>query len=130
MSLVRAKDTKPEIRVRKLVYSLGYRYRLHAKDLPGCPDLVVRKDRKVIFVHGCFWHRHDCPMGNRIPKTRVAFWRDKLERNKARDADIMRSLRDGGWSVLVIWECETRAACVESLACRVVAFLGARSRHG
>ena len=78
MALVRAKDTKPELCVRRLVHALGYRYRLHQSDLPGRPDLVFRKRRRVIFVHGCFWHRHNCPMGNRMPKTRVSFWRGKL----------------------------------------------------
>ena len=95
MSLVRAKDTKPEISVRKLIHSLGYRYRLHARDLPGHPDLVIRRLRKVIFVHGCFWHRHSCSMGNRVPKTRVDFWREKLEGKKKRDTMIRRQLREG-----------------------------------
>ena len=123
MSLVRAKDTKPEIRVRKLIYSLGYRYRLHARDLPGRPDLVIRRLRKVIFVHGCFWHRHRCSMGNRIPKTRVGFWREKLGGNQRRDTVIRRQLRADGWSVLVIWECQTKPSDMDRLASRVIAFL-------
>ena len=123
MSLVRAKDTKPEMRVRKLVHALGYRYRLHARDLPGRPDIIIKRRRKVIFVHGCFWHQHNCPMGNRIPKTRVGFWREKLEGNKKRDASIRRQLRKDGWSVLIIWECQTKPSNLDRLASRIVAFL-------
>ena len=123
MSLVRAKDTKPEMRVRKLIHSLGYRYRLHARDLPGRPDLVFRRRRKIVFVHGCFWHQHNCPMGNRIPKTRVSFWREKLEGNRKRDIAIERQLRKEGWSVLVIWECQTNPSNLDRLASRIVAFL-------
>ena len=123
MALVRPKDTKPEIRVRKLVHSLGYRYRLHARDLPGRPDLVFRRRRKVIFVHGCFWHQHNCPMGSRMPKTRVGFWREKLEGNKKRDIKIERQLKKDGWYVLVIWECQTTPVNRDRLATRIVAFL-------
>ena len=123
MSLIRAKDTKPEMCVRKLVHSLGYRCRLHAYDLPGRPDFVVRSRRKVIFVHGCFWHQHNCPMGNRIPKSRVCFWRAKLGGNKKRDTAIRRQLRKAGWSVLVIWECQTKPSKMNRLASRIVTFL-------
>ena len=123
MSLVRAKDTKPEMRVRKLIHSLGYRYRLHARDLPGRPDLVFRRRRKIVFVHGCFWHQHNCPMGNRIPKTRVSFWREKLEGNRKRDTVIGRQLRKEGWSVLTIWECQTNPSNLDRLTSRIVAFL-------
>lgn len=124
MSLVRAKDTKPELCVRSLVHSLGYRCQLHARDLPGCPDLVFRSRRKVIFVHGCFWHQHDCAMGNRMPKTRVGFWQSKLEGNVKRDAEIKRQLRREGWSILVIWECQVAASRMRSLAARIDRFLG------
>ena len=127
MSLVRSKDTKPELRVRRLVHSLGYRYRLQARDLPGRPDLVFRRRRKVMFVHGCFWHRHSCQMGNRIPKTRVGFWSEKLERNERRDTAIARKLRKDGWSVLVIWECQTKPSRLDSLASRIIAFLGSQA---
>ena len=130
MSLVRSKDTKPELWVRRLVHSLGYRYRLQARDLPGRPDLVFRPRRKVIFVHGCFWHRHNCQMGNRIPKTRVGFWREKLEGNERRDAAIKRKLCNDGWSVLVIWECQTNPSRLDSLASRIIAFLGEPRRVG
>src|SRR5262245_43917835 len=108
MSLIRSKNTQPELRVRRLLYSLGYRYRLHRRDLPGVPDLVFPSKRKILFVHGCFWHAHDnCSVANR-PKTRHSFWTNKFERNKERDRANVRSLRRAGWQVLTIWECETR----------------------
>lgn len=106
MGRVRSRDTKPEMLVRRLVYAMGYRYRLHGKDLPGRPDLVFRKRRKAIFVHGCFWHRHqECALA-RLPKSRGEFWLPKLEANRQRDIKNERALRDAGWSVLTIWECE------------------------
>ena len=107
MSRVRSKDTKPEMRVRRLVYGLGYRYRLHRSDLPGKPDLVFFGRRKVIFVHGCFWHRHKGCKLARMPKSRIDFWEPKLTRNKERDDLTIQTLMDNGWEVLVIWECET-----------------------
>ncbi len=124
MSRVRSKDTKPEIRVRRLIHGMGYRYRLHAKDLPGCPDLVFRSRRKVVFVHGCFWHRHDGCSRNRIPKSpeRQAFWRSKLDENARRDQVNQTALEELGWRVLVVWECETKD--VSRLANRVRTFLG------
>lgn len=126
MSRVRSKDTKPEIRVRRLVHGLGYRYRLHAKDLPGRPDLVFRVRRKVIFVHGCFWHRHEGCARNRLPKSpeRRAFWRTKLNANALRDRKHEAGLRDMGWQVLVVWECETND--LDALAGRIKVFLGYR----
>jgi DNA mismatch endonuclease (patch repair protein) len=106
MARVRSKDTRPELFVRRLVFAMGYRYRLHAKDLPGCPDLVFRSRQKVIFVHGCFWHRHeDCALA-RMPKSRLEFWRPKLQGNKRRDAKNMKRLAREGWKVLTIWECQ------------------------
>ena len=106
MSRVRSKDMRPEMAVRKLVFSLGYRYRLHGRDLPGRPDLVFRRWRKVIFVHGCFWHRHpNCALA-RMPKSRLDFWQPKLERNRERDANNKRALQREGWKVLTVWECE------------------------
>lgn len=110
MSLIRAKDTKPEMAVRRLVHSLGYRYRLHRRDLPGCPDLVFSIRCKVIFVHGCFWHRHPdstCKLA-RLPKSREEFWVPKLESNASRDRRNEMALKAKGWDVLVIWECETK----------------------
>jgi DNA mismatch endonuclease (patch repair protein) len=108
MARVRSKNTRPELLVRKLVFALGYRYRLHARALPGCPDLVFRRRRRVIFVHGCFWHRHaDCALA-RIPKSRIDFWTTKLEGNRNRDERNKRALAREGWKVLIIWECQLR----------------------
>ena len=108
MSRVRGKDTKPEMAVRRLVHAMGYRYRLHRRDLPGIPDLVFRRLKKVIFVHGCFWHRHPdtkCKLA-RMPKSRLDFWRPKLEGNRRRDEASQAELKKLGWRVLVVWECE------------------------
>lgn len=107
MGLVRSTDTQPELLVRRLVHSMGYRYRLHSRDLPGVPDLVFRSKRKVIFVHGCFWHGHDCRLG-RMPKSRLDYWGHKISRNKERDATNLRRLRGMRWKCLVLWECQLR----------------------
>ena len=124
MSRVRATNTKPELRVRRIVHALGYRYRLHGADLPGKPDLVFRSARKVIFVHGCFWHRHPGCSRNRLPKSpeRRAFWRSKLNGNASRDQSNQDRLQGNGWSVLVIWECETKN--VDLVTQRVEDFMG------
>lgn len=109
MSKIRAKDMKPEMVVRRLTFAMGYRYRLHRRDLPGTPDLVFPGRKKVIFVHGCFWHQHDsetCRIA-RIPKSNVDYWLPKLERNVARDAENLTQLAAMGWKALIIWECET-----------------------
>lgn len=106
MARVRSKNTRPELRVRKLVFALGYRFRLHDKKLPGCPDLVFRPRKKVIFVHGCFWHRHARCALARLPKSRLDFWIPKLEGNKSRDQRNTRALARRGWKVLTIWECQ------------------------
>jgi DNA mismatch endonuclease (patch repair protein) len=109
MQRVRSKDTGPEMRVRRLAHALGFRHRLHAADLPGRPDLVFRSRRKVIFVHGCFWHRHpQCPRAS-TPKSpeRREFWRHKFEETVRRDSRQQRELQTAGWEVLVLWECET-----------------------
>lgn len=121
MALIRGKNTKPEMAVRKVLHAMGYRYRLHDRSLPGCPDLVFRSRRKIIMVNGCFWHRHKCPYF-RMPKSRVEFWAAKLERNSRRDAKNRRALVKAGWSVLVVWECELKRPGV--LAKRLVRFLG------
>lgn len=106
MSRVRAKDTRPEMLVRRIVFAEGYRYRLHDRKLPGCPDLVFKSRGKVIFVHGCFWHRHaNCALA-RMPKSRLDFWEPKLTANKERDARNKKLLAKEGWRVLTIWECE------------------------
>ena len=108
MSRVRGKNTRPELAVRRLLSSLGYRYRLHVAKLPGKPDIVLSSRRRAIFVHGCFWHRHiKCPLA-RMPKSRISFWSKKLEGNRARDLKNLRSLRRLGWKALVVWECELR----------------------
>jgi DNA mismatch endonuclease Vsr len=121
MSAVRGRDTKPEMVVRRLLHSMNYRYRLHRKDLPGRPDIVFAGRRKVIFVHGCFWHRHPgCPKAT-LPKTRVEFWSEKFERNVERDREAEDRLERAGWSSLVVWECETRAP--GALASRLRNFL-------
>jgi DNA mismatch endonuclease, patch repair protein len=106
MGRVKGKDTKPEMFVRRLVYGMGYRYRLHAGTLPGKPDLVIRKRKCAIFVHGCFWHRHRGCALCRLPKSHLNFWKPKLEGNRQRDLRNQRKLRKDGWRLLVIWECE------------------------
>ena len=110
MASIRSKDMKPELAVRKAAHSLGFRFRLHRKDLPGKPDLVFPKYRAVIFVHGCFWHQHDCRLGAKMPKARPEYWGPKLERNKTRDAHILKALQAAGWSTLIVWECQTRTS--------------------
>lgn len=110
MSLVRHRDTKPELVVRRAVSALGYRYRLQGRGLPGRPDLVFRKQKKVIFVHGCFWHRHpvqSCRLA-RLPKSRLDFWVPKLTANAKRDRRNLRLLAKAGWEVLVVWECQMK----------------------
>lgn len=109
-SLIRGKDTKPELTVRRLVHALGFRYRLHRRDLPGTPDLVFPGRKKIILVHGCFWHFHSDPHCTiaHLPKSRLAFWKDKLEKNWERDQDTLTRLQDLGWTTLVIWECQLR----------------------
>lgn len=123
MSLVRHRDTKPEMLVRRIVHHLGYRYRLHDKRLPGSPDLVFRGRRKAIFVHGCFWHRHpdpDCKL-TRLPKSRLDFWVPKLEGNRRRDLRFQSELEAMGWRFLVVWECELRH--MEQLENKLLTFL-------
>jgi DNA mismatch endonuclease (patch repair protein) len=108
MSRIRSKDTKPEMIVRSLVHQMGYRFRLHVPSLPGKPDLVLPAHRKVIFVHGCFWHQHRCREGRVKPASNAEFWRSKREGNVSRDRRNRRKLTAAGWSVLVVWECWTR----------------------
>jgi len=108
MRRVKSGDTKPEMRVRRILHAMGYRYRLHHRTLPGCPDIVLPRHRKIIMVHGCFWHRHDCPAGRKKPKTNEKYWTEKLTKNRLRDAGNLAKLETMGWHVLVIWECETR----------------------
>lgn len=108
MANVRSANTKPEMIVRRVAHGLGYRYRLHVRSLPGSPDLVFPRKKKVIFVHGCFWHRHDGCSRTTVPKTRTDYWNAKFSANVLRDAAQATALRGLGWSVLTIWECETR----------------------
>jgi DNA mismatch endonuclease (patch repair protein) len=106
MSRIRDKGSAPEMKIRRLIHGMGFRYRLHVKELPGKPDLVFPSRRAVIFMHGCFWHRHEeCKLA-RLPKSKLDFWKPKLEANKERDLLHQRQLRDLGWRVLVVWECE------------------------
>jgi DNA mismatch endonuclease (patch repair protein) len=109
MAAIKGSNTKPEVRVRSLLHSLGYRFRLHCKDLPGKPDIVLPKHRTVIFVHGCFWHSHDCRWGWVVPKTRQEFWADKRLGTTQRDMRNLGALKAAGWRVVVIWECESRS---------------------
>ncbi|MXX28663.1 MAG: DNA mismatch endonuclease Vsr [Gammaproteobacteria bacterium] len=122
MRAIKGANTGPEMRVRRLTHGMGFRYRLHGRGLPGRPDLVFRPRCKVIFVHGCFWHQHDCTKGNRTPKTNRAYWAYKLRRNVERDGENQAQLRALGWDVLVVWECETKD--LEVLEKRIRGFLG------
>ena len=121
MSRVRNKDTKPEMLVRRLVHGLGFRYRLHRTDLPGTPDMVFASRRKVIFVHGCFWHRHETCKLARLPKSKLHFWLPKLEGNRERDRRYQQELVRLGWNYLIIWECEL--ADVDKLKYKISRFL-------
>ncbi len=125
MQAVRSKDTGPEMAVRRMVHAMGFRYRLHRKDLPGRPDLVFGPRKKVIFVHGCFWHAHNCKQG-RIPESRREYWVPKLIANKERDAENVARLADDGWGVLTIWECEIKDS--RALARRLREFLDSSAK--
>ena len=108
MAAIKSKNTKPEIAVRKLLHSLGYRFRLHRKDLPGSPDIVLPKYKTVIFVHGCFWHRHENCKYASTPKTRKEFWESKFKANLKRDEEIQQKIKKIDWRSIIIWECETK----------------------
>jgi DNA mismatch endonuclease, patch repair protein len=125
MGRIKNKNTKPELQVRQLVWSLGFRYRLHNRKLPGSPDLVFAKRKKAIFVHGCFWHQHggECRQ-YRMPRSKLDFWLPKLEGNKQRDARNQQILIEMGWSYLIIWECELKGK--GELANRILTFLEAK----
>lgn len=122
MARVRGRDTKPEMLVRRLVHAAGYRYRIHPRGLPGRPDLAFTRRRAAVFVHGCFWHGHDCARGGRVPKSNAEFWRAKIDRNRARDAEVAERLAALGWRVLTLWECGLGDGRVVEAALR--AFLG------
>ena len=121
MSRIGGKDTLPEIRVRRLLHALGYRFRLHRKDLPGKPDIVLPRHRKVIFVHGCFWHGHPRCRRATLPTTNIEFWQTKIGKNKNRDQKAQRQLRASGWKFLVLWQCQIKD--VQILADKLTAFL-------
>jgi DNA mismatch endonuclease (patch repair protein) len=108
MSKVRSKDTKPELQVRSWLHKRGFRYRLHRKDLPGCPDIVLPKYETVIFVHGCFWHQHPACKKATIPKKNHKFWKQKLKRNVERDSEHVDQLEEKGWKVITVWECAVK----------------------
>lgn len=110
MAAIKARDTSPEMTVRRLVHGMGFRYRLHRSDLIGKPDLVFTKSRKIIFVNGCFWHVHSCRYGKVKPATNADFWSQKRLSNVKRDKKVRKSLRNGGWKVLTVWECQVRSA--------------------
>lgn len=124
MARIKGRDAKPEMVVRRLLHAMGYRYRLHATELPGKPDIVLRPRRKAIFVHGCFWHRHSDPACKlaRLPKSRLDFWLPKLEANRDRDQTNVDRLKAMGWDVLIVWECELRER--EQLGNKLKRFIG------
>ena len=121
MRSVKSRNTKPEMIVRRLLYRLGYRYRLHKADLPGKPDIVFSSRKKVIFVHGCFWHGHSCNRGNRQPKSNADYWQAKIKRNTERFAQQLSELADTSWTELTLWECELKDE--DSLECILKNFL-------
>ena len=127
MRRIQKTDTKPEMVVRRMAHGMGFRYRLHRRDLPGTPDLVFTRLKKVIFVHGCFWHQHDCSLGAKQPSANPDYWLPKLARNVERDSIAQSRLADQGWDVLVVWECQTRKP--ESLAPALSRFLNSTSHR-
>lgn len=128
MRSVRSKDTLPEMVVRRAAHALGYRYRLHAKGLPGKPDLAFLGRKRVIFVHGCFWHGHNCKRGSRVPKSNVEYWTAKVARNCSRDETNIEALKQSGWDVLVLWECELKDPII--LDGQLAEFLGGPKSRG
>lgn len=123
MSRIRSQNTKPEMVVRSITHRLGFRYRLHRKDLPGSPDLVFPARRKIIFVHGCFFHKHSCRYGRVVPKTNVEFWEKKRVGNMNRDKRNIAALKAKGWRILVIWECMTKKSHIDTLPKAITDFL-------
>ncbi len=112
MSQVKSKNTSPEIFVRKLVFSMGRRYRLHRSDLPGKPDIVFPSQKKIIMVNGCFWHRHNCKKGQKLPQDNADYWKNKFDRTIARDRKNIKLLEEMGWRVLLVWECQIKDAAL------------------
>jgi len=124
MRAVKGRDTMPELKVRRLIHRIGYKFRLHRNDLPGSPDIVFPRLRKVVLVHGCFWHGHRCARGARIPKRNRPYWQTKITRNRARDLRNLRALRALGWRALIIWECNISKS--SSIERRLAQFLEER----
>jgi DNA mismatch endonuclease, patch repair protein len=125
MARIRSKNTTPELFVRRIVYGMGFRYRLHVSKLPGKPDLVFTKLKKIIEVRGCFWHRHSGCIDSHVPKSRMEYWAPKLSRNVQRDKDNLAVLRKDGWKILMLWECETKEPA--ALAKRIGLFLHSKT---
>ena len=123
MRTVRSVDTMPELVVRRMIHSLGFRYRLHNKKLPGTPDLVFSCRKKIIFIHGCFWHRHRCKAGRSFPSSRTKYWKKKFENNQCRDSQNRRKLKKMGWDILIVWECQTKKKNINDLKNKVINFL-------
>lgn len=121
MAKIRSKDTAPELKVRRLIHKLGFRFRLHRSDLPGCPDIVMPRHKKIILIHGCFWHMHNCQFGIVKPKTNRTYWEKKREGNERRDTRNINMLKDMDWQILVIWECWTKN--IMALEHRIFPFL-------
>lgn len=122
MGRVRGRDTGPEMVVRRMLHAMGYRYRVQSRELPGRPDLAFTRRKRAVFVHGCFWHGHECTRGSRAPRANAEYWRAKIARNRARDGEVVARLALAGWEALTVWECELgdRGAIAE----RLRAFLG------
>jgi DNA mismatch endonuclease (patch repair protein) len=125
MQAVKGKNSKPEKLIRSLIFQLGFRYRLHDSSLPGKPDLVFKSAKKAIFVHGCYWHRHNCKKGNSRPAVNQDFWREKFDSNRKRDERVQQELKKMGWTILVIWECQTKQVGIARLVERIKEFLTA-----
>lgn len=130
MSRIRSKDTAPEMILRQGLYTRGLRFRLHRKDLPGRPDIVMPRFNAVLFIHGCFWHAHNDCRFHRIPATRVEFWTEKLMRNRARDEQVRGTLHQAGWRVLTVWECATRSITADALLDLVIDWLRSDAMTG
>lgn len=124
MSMVHSKDTKPELLVRRLIYGMGFRYRLHRKELPGKPDIVMIGRRKIVDVRGCFWHGHEGCKYGQLPKSREDFWKAKIDRNRKRDSKNLGMLNEAGWRVLVVWQCELKN--IDTLKTRLHEFIEAK----
>lgn len=130
MSRIGPRNTKPEIVIRRGLHAAGFRFRLHRRDLPGTPDVVLPKHRVVIFINGCFWHRHESCGHFKLPKTNTDFWEQKISGNVARDRAAIEELRKDGWRVLVVWECETRKAALQQLIDEIASWITGNNNEG